>query len=191
MNKTIEIEKAILAEFDDACENIVPEFSVMRDASNVFDREVHFDDGKMMSIQVITCRDDTCYTQGVLYEDGHEIDCTDVQDSLTGKFTVGDYSVTVEEQRLQDKSVENKNYDELQRDLEELLDARDNENNPEMLIHIDRNIDEVRELIEDYDLSDDDLFRCDNCGTVDDIEDSAQIAGKLVCASGCPAEARP
>lgn len=191
MKKTIHIEKAKLAEFNNACEHIVPEFSQMRDASNVFDQEVPFDDGKMMSIQVITCRDDTCYTQGVLYEDGQEINCTDAQDSLSGEFTVGDYTVTVEEQSEQETSMDNKSYRELERDLEELLDARDNENNPDMLLHIDRNIDEVRELIADYDLSDDDLFRCDDCGLIDDIEDSTRIDDKLVCTGGCPKEARP
>lgn len=97
-NKTIELPETEIARFNDACNQIVPEFSEMRDGSKIFDHEVKFDDGMMMAVQVITCRDDTCYTQGVLFDEGCESGCTDTQYSLSGEFTVGDYTVHIAEQ---------------------------------------------------------------------------------------------
>lgn len=99
MNKELKLSASTLSTFNNACEQVVQEFSEMRDGSNVFDHEVKFGDGKVMAIQVITCRDDTCYTQGVLFDEGHELACTDPQYALTGDFTVGDYTVKVIELR--------------------------------------------------------------------------------------------
>lgn len=39
------------------------------------------------------------------------------------------------------------------------------------------------------DLADDDLFRCERCGTIRDNDDSRRTeSGELICADGCPAE---
>ncbi|PSV00478.1 hypothetical protein [Photobacterium kishitanii] len=40
-------------------------------------------------------------------------------------------------------------------------------------------------LIHGYDLSDDDLFKCDHCHQVFDIEDSVKIDSKYVCEQCC------
>ena len=54
----------------------------------------------------------------------------------------------------------NKNYQELQAELVELENALDGENNQEMRSEIEVHIAEVKELLANYDLSDDDLFQC-------------------------------
>lgn len=77
----------------------------------VFDKSVAFPLGISMAIQVITTltpKEDTCWTQGVLFEqerkpDGselwHEVGCTDVGESFGGDYTVeydgNEYTVTV------------------------------------------------------------------------------------------------
>ena len=70
----------------------------------VFDREVTFDDGKRMVIQVVAPNDveeESCWTQGVLLDpEGNELGTTDVGESFLGEYSVpcGDdeYEVTVE-----------------------------------------------------------------------------------------------
>lgn len=75
-----------------------------------------------------------------------------------------------------------KNYFELRSDLEELQDALDNETNDEMREEITQNIDDVKEQIENYDLSADDLFKCDSCKRIKDIEESIKtLDGRLIC----------
>lgn len=72
-------------------------------------------------------------------------------------------------------------YNQLQRDLQELLDARDNENNPAMLAQIDQRIIQVRDDIAQYPLADDDLFLCVGCLKIMDIENSIQRNHQLFC----------
>ncbi len=74
-----------------------------------------------------------------------------------------------------------KNYTELTHDLTELQDALDSENNPAMRTDIETQITEVKALIADYDLSDDDLFQCERCPKIDDIENSHRTDDGLVC----------
>lgn len=57
----------------------------------VFDREVEFDDGRRMAIQVIASSEpaEGCWTQGVLFDaDGAELGCTDVCDAFAGEYVV-------------------------------------------------------------------------------------------------------
>jgi hypothetical protein len=59
----------------------------------LFDGEVEFDNGLTMAIQMYTDEDPSkyaCWTQGVLYCDGNEINCTEVQGSLFQEFTIMD-----------------------------------------------------------------------------------------------------
>lgn len=76
-----------------------------------------------------------------------------------------------------------KNYQQLKNDLEELENAFDNENNPSTQVDIQRHIAEVKQLLSEYNLSDDDLFQCSACGAVFDIEDSISQNDTLVCIS--------
>ena len=69
----------------------------------VFDREVTFDDGCRMAIQVVASNDpaESCWTQGVLFDaDGAELGCTEVSESLAGEYVVEcdgqRYTATVE-----------------------------------------------------------------------------------------------
>ena len=68
----------------------------------IFDKEVSFNDGYYMVIQVCTSGDPSrgsCWTQGVLFHKGHELGCTDCGESLLSEFTVTedgtDYTVDV------------------------------------------------------------------------------------------------
>jgi len=57
----------------------------------VFDREVEFDDGLRMAIQVIASSEpaEGCWTQGVLFDaDGAELGCTEPDDTFAGKYVV-------------------------------------------------------------------------------------------------------
>lgn len=70
----------------------------------VFDREVMFDDGKRMVIQVVAPNEpeeESCWTQGVLFSpEGNELGVTDVGESFLGEYSVfhgeDEYEVTVE-----------------------------------------------------------------------------------------------
>jgi hypothetical protein len=75
-----------------------------------------------------------------------------------------------------------KSYAELLKDQEELQNAFDNESNFVTQKDIQANIDEVKVEIENYNLSDDDLFECTKCHVVSDIEDSvSESRGVLIC----------
>lgn len=74
-----------------------------------------------------------------------------------------------------------KNYLELNNELEQLQIDRDNETNDVMIAEIDTHIAEVKKEIAEYDLGDDDLFRCAKCNAVEDIEDSTLENGQYVC----------
>ena len=74
------------------------------------------------------------------------------------------------------------NYFELQSNLEDLQDAFDNETNDSVANDIHQQITDIKELIEDYDLCDDDLFKCEQCNCIKDIEESNSLGnGHLVC----------
>lgn len=76
-----------------------------------------------------------------------------------------------------------KSFRQLQSDLIELQDALDNESNSETRADIQAHIAEVKQLLENYDLSADDLFECECCHNVYDIEDSIKNDDdELVCA---------
>ena len=71
----------------------------------VFDREVKFDDGCRMAIQVVAPNEpetESCWTQGVLFSpSGVELGCTEPGDSVGGQYRVetddGIYTVGVED----------------------------------------------------------------------------------------------
>jgi len=58
----------------------------------IFDREVRFDDGCRMAIQVVApnaVETDSCWTQGVLFDaEGHELGCTEVGESVAGSYEI-------------------------------------------------------------------------------------------------------
>jgi len=74
-------------------------------------------------------------------------------------------------------------YVELKTELQSLQDALDNESNPEMRKDIEAEISDVTMLInnEDYDLSIDDLFKCEQCNAIKDIEESVKEGHSLIC----------
>jgi hypothetical protein len=64
----------------------------------LFDKEVKFEDGKRMAIQVIASEDSDgfAWTQGVLFDsNGCEIDCTEVMEDFVGEFQIGQYATVV------------------------------------------------------------------------------------------------
>jgi hypothetical protein len=71
----------------------------------IFDREVTFDDGCRMAIQVVAPNEpetESCWTQGVLFSpSGVELGCTEPSDSVGGQYRVetddGIYSLGVED----------------------------------------------------------------------------------------------
>lgn len=73
--------------------------------------------------------------------------------------------------------------DELSVLQDALHDALENELSPKTISDIETNISKVKDLIADYDLADDDLFKCYECGRVFDIEDSVRVSWGLVCTS--------
>lgn len=79
-----------------------------------------------------------------------------------------------------------KNYSELQEELKQLNDDFDNETNQAAINDIVDAINKVKDLIENYDISDDDLFQCTRCRTIDDIEDSHEFKKELFCESCKP-----
>lgn len=75
------------------------------ESGTLFDEEVHFSNGMMVVIQVCPANEESPWSQGVLYfKDDcggfHEVNCTEVHDSLTGEYVLDDeddeYHVTVE-----------------------------------------------------------------------------------------------
>lgn len=82
---------------------------------NLFDQEVHFPGGMMVSIQVCPADEAAAWTQGVLFSKDdqgafHEVTCTEVQDRLTGTYVLDDddaeYWVTVEAGDVESTTVE-------------------------------------------------------------------------------------
>ena len=71
----------------------------------IFDREVTFDDGCRMAIQVVAPNEpetESCWTQGVLFSpSGVELGCTEPGDGVGGQYRVetddGIYTVSVED----------------------------------------------------------------------------------------------
>ena len=80
-----------------------PDSSIRGDGTE-FDKEVVFDNGMRMAIQVCSSNDpssEPCWTQGVLFtQDGREIGCTDVGESFLGEYHIfyleDEYVVSVE-----------------------------------------------------------------------------------------------
>jgi hypothetical protein len=72
-------------------------------------------------------------------------------------------------------------YFELKEEIVELQDALDNETNEDTRLEITRHISAVKELMDNYDLGDDDLFECERCRYVSDIDDSTKVEGGLIC----------
>ena len=77
-----------------ACDQNRASLDIGKD-EKIFDESVTFDDGKIMDIQVIApIENESCWTQGVLYEkevEGSfliEVACTDVGESILGEFHV-------------------------------------------------------------------------------------------------------
>ncbi len=108
MKKIIKVSKELIDKFNNACDVVVDEFSSMEDESIVFEQQVKFNPvregieaqvsptkGAVMDIQVVTCANDTCYVQGVLYIDGQKVGYTDGGSKLNDIFTVKGYTVAV------------------------------------------------------------------------------------------------
>ena len=74
-------------------------------------------------------------------------------------------------------------YLKLKDELEELQNAFDNETNPETAKEIEANISDVqKQLINgNYDLSIDDLFQCEQCASIQDIDDSVKVGQSYLC----------
>lgn len=65
--------------------------------------------------------------------------------------------------------------------LEALEASLDNETEPRVVEEIKSKISEVKNQIDEYDLSADDLFMCDCCGKISDIEDSTKKGDNYTC----------
>jgi hypothetical protein len=74
-----------------------------------------------------------------------------------------------------------KNYFELKAELARLDNNFDNETNQAARSDILDAMNDVKELIKNYDISDDDLFECTRCRTIADIEDSNEFKKELFC----------
>lgn len=74
-----------------------------------------------------------------------------------------------------------KTFFELQASLVELQESLGKQADSTMLDGIKKSIANVKALIEEYDLSDDDLFACNHCCGVFDIEESITHDGGLIC----------
>lgn len=109
-NKTIKLPEIEIVRFNKACNQIVPEFSNLKDGSIVFEQRVEFpleqkkfglnseirdEDGAVMDIQVVSCEQDTCYVTATLYINGKLIGRTDGSSELEDTFTLNEYSVTI------------------------------------------------------------------------------------------------
>ena len=66
-------------------------------------------------------------------------------------------------------------YFQLVAELEELRGDYNTEFHDDMRREIQDHITHVSQLLGDYDLEEDDLFRCSKCGTVPDVEDSIEV----------------
>jgi hypothetical protein len=74
------------------------------------------------------------------------------------------------------------NYHELNEKRDEIAAQIDAEQSPLMRKQLQKTLDKIESEISHYDLSDDDLFKCQRCNVVFDIEDSVQFEGdELYC----------
>lgn len=78
-------------------------------------------------------------------------------------------------------------YDSLQVRLVQ-VESRLAEAPPESQAWLEQEQQRLKALLEDYPLADDDLFRCERCQQVFDIEDSHRVDHALIC-TGCHSEA--
>ncbi len=74
-----------------------------------------------------------------------------------------------------------KTYFELKSALREANDRKQGKNNQAVLSVIEDEITELEGQIEDYDLSDDDLFECMACHAIAGIETSTKVGDELHC----------
>jgi len=75
-----------------------------------------------------------------------------------------------------------KSFYELNSQLQELTIALENEISQKIRSDIENNINRIRKQISEYDLSDDDLFECNNCQGVFDIKESVRTEkGNYIC----------
>jgi hypothetical protein len=96
MTRSISLTQEEVETFSNALLNVVPEFSNMREGSNILDREVTFNDGRRMVLQVISSKDEPCWSQVVLFEDnGEEIACSEVSDTLINQWELDSYILNV------------------------------------------------------------------------------------------------
>lgn len=102
--KTMKIDAAMLDSMNDLCEHDPGHGN----GEVYFDKEVTFDNGMRVAIQLIASEHDfigdftpPAWTQGVLFtHEGQEIGCTEVCDSMSGEYVIFDgddeYTVLVE-----------------------------------------------------------------------------------------------
>lgn len=89
MKTQLTVPKINASVLETYCKELVPNCG---EGEVLFDKEVMFEDGVRMAIQVIACSDAPAWTQGVLYDNnGHEMDCTSVGESFLGEYQIGDY----------------------------------------------------------------------------------------------------
>jgi hypothetical protein len=84
-----------------------------------------------------------------------------------------------------DIDLNTQNYTELCSQLEQFQHALHGETNQERCSDIKAHIAEAKRLIENYDLSADDLFQCQGCDVILDIEESIQPHGDELYCAGC------
>jgi hypothetical protein len=85
MHKTMVVETPLADSLDNDCQTI----GDVKSGTVLFDREVTFDDGHRMAIQVIAARGDCAWTQGVLFApDGQEVGYTEVMPAFLATYTV-------------------------------------------------------------------------------------------------------
>lgn len=93
MKKIYTVTKKIAKEMERFCAR--PTKENLGRGEVLFDREIVFEDGCRMAIQVIaseTPNKEAAWTQGILFTpEGREIGCTDVGETFLGEYQVGTY----------------------------------------------------------------------------------------------------
>lgn len=88
-HKEMRVLRHVFTALEDICERVRGD---VRKNGIEFDKEVVFDDGNRMAIQVCGPGDpksEPCWTQGVMFDaDGNELGCTDPGESLAGEYSV-------------------------------------------------------------------------------------------------------
>lgn len=88
-HETMILPAATIERLEKLCDG--PAVDCGRDET-IFDREVKFDDGCRMAIQVVApnaVETDSCWAQGVLFDaDGNELGYTDVGECVAGEYRV-------------------------------------------------------------------------------------------------------